>query len=173
MPRRKHLPKPNRRRALELLASCRDGCTEAIMIAHGFTIPQMVELVRAGLATATARFPSHCRLCSAPPDDFSTNPGMIFNQKFALSCFPVSHLHFTEQDGGGLVGGGASSVDGIISTLKGNAGSWTAMIGKSLIGEWELALPNTREVKNLFKNEDIEDILFVITYSGRTPEWPA
>jgi hypothetical protein len=47
-------PKPDRRRALELLASCRDGCTEAIMLAHGFTIAQMVELVRAGLATATA-----------------------------------------------------------------------------------------------------------------------
>jgi hypothetical protein len=44
----------SRRRALELLASCREGCTEAIMLAHGFTIPQMVELVRAGLATATA-----------------------------------------------------------------------------------------------------------------------
>jgi hypothetical protein len=37
-----------------LLASCPDGCTEAIMIAHGFTIPQLVELIRAGLATATA-----------------------------------------------------------------------------------------------------------------------
>jgi hypothetical protein len=47
-------PKPNRRRALELLASCNDGCTEAIMLAHGFTIPQMAELVRAGLATASA-----------------------------------------------------------------------------------------------------------------------
>jgi hypothetical protein len=47
-------PKPDRRRALELLASCRDGCTEAIMIAHGFTIEQMVELVNAGIATATA-----------------------------------------------------------------------------------------------------------------------
>jgi len=37
----------------ELLASCRNGCTEAIMRAHGFTVPQMVELVRAGLATAS------------------------------------------------------------------------------------------------------------------------
>jgi hypothetical protein len=46
--------KPNRRRALELLAACRDGCTEAILLAHGFTIAQMVELMRAGLATATA-----------------------------------------------------------------------------------------------------------------------
>jgi hypothetical protein len=35
------------------LASCRDGCTEAILLAHGFTIAQMVA-VRAGLATATA-----------------------------------------------------------------------------------------------------------------------
>jgi hypothetical protein len=40
-------PKPDRRRALELLASCRDGCTEAIMIARGFTLAQMVKLVRA------------------------------------------------------------------------------------------------------------------------------
>jgi hypothetical protein len=50
----RRLPKPDRRRALELLASCRDGCTEAIMLAHGFTIEQLVDLVRAGLATATA-----------------------------------------------------------------------------------------------------------------------
>jgi hypothetical protein len=47
--------KGSRRRALELLASCRDGCTEAIMITHGFTIEQMVELVRAGLATVTTQ----------------------------------------------------------------------------------------------------------------------
>jgi hypothetical protein len=26
------------RRALELLASCRDSCTEALMLAHGFTV---------------------------------------------------------------------------------------------------------------------------------------
>jgi hypothetical protein len=39
-----------------LLADCpQEGCTEAIMLAHGFTIEQMVELVRAGLATATAQ----------------------------------------------------------------------------------------------------------------------
>jgi hypothetical protein len=52
-PLRRH-PKPDRRRALELLASCRDGCTEAMMLAHGFTIAQVIELVQAGLATATA-----------------------------------------------------------------------------------------------------------------------
>jgi hypothetical protein len=42
-PRRE--PKPDRRRALELLAASRDGATEAIMLAHGFTVPLIVELV--------------------------------------------------------------------------------------------------------------------------------
>jgi hypothetical protein len=31
MPRPRRRPKPDRRRALELLASYRDGCTEAMM----------------------------------------------------------------------------------------------------------------------------------------------
>ena len=44
--------KPDRRRALELLVSCCDGCTEAILLAHGYTMEQMAELVRAGLAKA-------------------------------------------------------------------------------------------------------------------------
>jgi hypothetical protein len=50
---RKRRPPASRRRALQLLAVSPDGCTEAIMLAHGFTVPQMVELVHAGLATAT------------------------------------------------------------------------------------------------------------------------
>jgi hypothetical protein len=43
-----------RRPARELLASCRDGCIEAMILAHGFTIGQVVELVNTGLATAHA-----------------------------------------------------------------------------------------------------------------------
>jgi len=50
---RKGTPKPDRSRALELLATSPDGATEAVMLAHGFTVPLMVELVRAGLASAT------------------------------------------------------------------------------------------------------------------------
>jgi hypothetical protein len=45
---RAHRIKPDRRRALELLACCRDGCTEAMMLAHGFTIEQICELVYGG-----------------------------------------------------------------------------------------------------------------------------
>jgi hypothetical protein len=52
--RRSHrLPKPNRRRALTLLASSRDGCTEAIMMAHEFTVEKLAELVQTGLAIAS------------------------------------------------------------------------------------------------------------------------
>jgi hypothetical protein len=85
----------------------------------------------------------------------------------------VTHLLYTAQGEIGKVGGSATSIDGIISTRRGNAGSWTEMIGKSPAGEWEFALPDTEEMRNRFKNKEIEDILLVITYSGRTPEWPA
>ena len=86
---------------------------------------------------------------------------------------PVTHLRFTEQGNVGSVGGGATSIDGVISTRQGNAGSWTSMIGKSPAGDWELALPDRPDIRNLFNNEEIADILFVLTYSGRTPPWPS
>jgi hypothetical protein len=56
MPTRRHRRdiKPDRIRALELLASCDNGCPEGILHAHGFAISGMMELVDAGLATATA-----------------------------------------------------------------------------------------------------------------------
>jgi len=85
---------------------------------------------------------------------------------------PVT-LRFIEEGDTAEIGGGATSIDGVISTRKGNAGSWTAIIGKAPFGEWELALPDTAEIRNRFKNNEIEDILFVLTFSGRTPDWPA
>ena len=47
----RHLLKPERSRALELLAPCHDGCTEPTMLAHGFSIDMMAELINSGLAT--------------------------------------------------------------------------------------------------------------------------
>jgi hypothetical protein len=52
--RRRRGPKPDRRRALELLAASPEGCTEALMFANGFTAELLVELVRVGLASAHA-----------------------------------------------------------------------------------------------------------------------
>jgi hypothetical protein len=47
-------PQPDRRRALELLATCRDGCIEALMLGNGFPVEMLVELIRTGLASVEA-----------------------------------------------------------------------------------------------------------------------
>jgi hypothetical protein len=50
------MPLKELERALELLAGCHGaGCPEGLMIAHGFTINDMVDLIRGGLASATAQ----------------------------------------------------------------------------------------------------------------------
>jgi hypothetical protein len=46
-------PGAERLRALRLLAGSPLGCTEAIMLAHGFMVEMLTGLVRDGLATAT------------------------------------------------------------------------------------------------------------------------
>ena len=48
--RRYRCPNPDRRRALELLAESRKGCTKAMMLAHGFSTGMLLDLVKAGLA---------------------------------------------------------------------------------------------------------------------------
>jgi hypothetical protein len=54
---------PDRRRALELLASSRDGCTEALMLAHGFTVELLVDLCIAELAIASPERRGDARGC--------------------------------------------------------------------------------------------------------------
>ena len=41
------------RRFLKLLTDSEDGCTTALLVAHGFGFDLMVAVVKAGLATAT------------------------------------------------------------------------------------------------------------------------
>jgi hypothetical protein len=41
------------RRLLELIAGSPEGCTEALLTAHGFTIAAIVGLIKARLVTAT------------------------------------------------------------------------------------------------------------------------
>ena len=52
-PRRRIL-KPHQRRAIVLLAGCgAAGCSEAVLLAHGFTADQLAGLVRIRLVTKT------------------------------------------------------------------------------------------------------------------------
>ena len=49
-------------RALRLLARCPDGCTEALILAHGFTVPFLAGLVTARLVTAELNTPHYVRV---------------------------------------------------------------------------------------------------------------
>jgi hypothetical protein len=86
----------------------------------------------------------------------------------------VGNLSLT-QGGTKIDGGGATSIDGVLSTRRGSAPNWRNLFsGKAPVGDWELSFnPDDRQLRDRFKNEEITDVLFVITYSARTPEWPA
>ncbi len=82
-------------------------------------------------------------------------------------------LSFIPQGSSTAVSGQATATpEGVISTRLGNASSLTSMIGRTPFGKWQLTFLDKPEVRNLFVNEAIEDILFVITTSGRAPAWP-
>ena len=51
-PKRSHTNTARQRRALELLAGSTTGCTEAFVLANGFSTEMLAEMISAGLATA-------------------------------------------------------------------------------------------------------------------------
>jgi hypothetical protein len=114
--------------------------------------------------------------------DFQPNVDNLKIQHLLLYFAPANgipfeiqgaRLLFTKQGDEAPVGGTADSIDGVISTRRANGSNWLPMTGnRPPVGEWELALPADENIKKLFRNEDIDDILFNITYSGTTPEWP-
>jgi len=101
----------------------------------------------------------------------------FFARKEGAAFEVTANLMFASQGGGNALGGSATSIDGIISTRRSNASAWVPFTGRSPFGMWQLdltaKLSDGRTVTEAIQNEDIEDILFVITYSGQTPEWPA
>jgi hypothetical protein len=76
------------------------------------------------------------------------------------------------QSGGGLLGGISRTDNGVISTRAGNGASWLGMRDAPPFGEWRLTLSKAEEVKQWFKDGDVSDILLLVTYGGRLPEWP-
>jgi len=97
---------------------------------------------------------------------------------------PVTSLTFQPAGSDSTIDGeGATTIQGVISTRRNNAGNWTVIVNQapSPIGTWTLSLQDQLIPRNgsapaspedAFKSGDIEDILFVITYGGVTSEWP-
>jgi outer membrane lipoprotein SlyB len=98
----------------------------------------------------------------------------ILQKEGAHIEIPTLSLQFTPDDGNGLFGGAATTIDGVVSTRRGNASTWLSLVqnGKAPLGQWTLALPDSAQLRDRFVNEEIEDILLVITYRGITPAWP-
>ena len=124
----------------------------------------------------TVRFKIHEHDFPPNIDNLKINNVVLYFARASGQTFEieVDGLHFAKAGPGALVGGRSRSVDGVISTRRANGATWRPMmIGKSPVGEWELALPPTTAMRDRFKNEEIDDILLVITYAGETPPWPA
>jgi len=77
------------------------------------------------------------------------------------------------QTAGGLLGGVSGTDNGVISTRSSNGGSWLSMKGAPPTGQWRLTLSKDEEVQQWFRNGDVKDILLIVTYAGRLPEWPS
>lgn len=72
------------------------------------------------------------------------------------------------------LGGAAVTNDSFVTGTRpeqGSATPWNNMMGKTPFGEWKLAFNDDEEIREIFEQNKIEDILFVITIKGQLPEW--
>jgi hypothetical protein len=96
----------------------------------------------------------------------------------------VEHLKLIASAGLEVLGTTARTIDGTISTRRGNGSAWLPLIGagagsggRTPFGVWELSLRNAnvaeaQQLKEWLDKDLIEDILLVISYTGQTPPWP-
>jgi hypothetical protein len=69
----------------------------------------------------------------------------------------------------GGAGGTSTTIDGMVSTRRGNGGAWTSIAG-SPVGDWTLSLDPAAGA--LLDNGTLVDVLLDIGYSGAGPAWP-
>jgi hypothetical protein len=97
---------------------------------------------------------------------------LYFSRKSGLDTeFDTVDLRLS-RSGGGLLGGTSRTDKGVISTRSGNGASWLGMRDATPFGQWQLTLPNTEQVRQWFKDDGVKDVLLVVTYGARLPEWP-
>lgn len=116
------------------------------------------------------------------PADFPTNVAGVTTRELVLLVVlaedelptPVRvELRFTPADGGHPVDVAATSTsDGVISTRVGNAAGWAPLLQRPPFGRWRLTFPDQAAVRALLDRDGILDVALLVSYSGRTPEWP-
>jgi len=69
----------------------------------------------------------------------------------------------------GGAGGAATTTGGVASTRRGTAAAWTGLIGTTPVGDWQLALGE--DARALFESGTLDDVVLVVSWSGRSPAW--
>ena len=69
----------------------------------------------------------------------------------------------------GAAGGEATTTDGIASTRRGNAPSWSGLYETTPAGDWRLSFGP--DAKPLFGPGGLDDVLLVISWAGQAPVW--
>ena len=94
----------------------------------------------------------------------------------AVVPLDIVYVRFAPANTTTILDGGPARLDGsgVVATRRANGSGWNAIIAGAAtlepVGEWRLrfaaaALP-------MFKNQEIEDVLFTLAFDGRTPPWP-
>jgi hypothetical protein len=122
------------------------------------------------------------------PDDFPANLDNFRIRQVALYFvradgakleISVERLKRTDAAGSQTAGAAARTIDGAISTRRGNGSAWLPLVGPGTpFGTWELSLRNAnaaeaQQLQDAFDNGLIQDILLVLTFEADTAPWPA
>jgi hypothetical protein len=117
--------------------------------------------------------------------DFPPNLGDLKIERVALYfayaagrsfTVPVTELAFTPRNAAQMLGGpSVSDSSGLLSSRDGGTSpAWGVFTqAPTPFGQWSLTLPNTPAVRDRFNNGDIDNLLFVMTYSGVAPAFPS
>ena len=61
---------------------------------------------------------------------------------------------------------------GLITTRTARGTPWLVFRDVVPVGRWTLTLPDSEEARRRFTDADVTDIVLIITFGGRLPEWP-
>lgn len=118
------------------------------------------------LETAATDFPPN--LTELSVQQVTLYASRASGERHELTIEALEYAH----DGGKPVGGGARTIDGVVSTRRGNGAGWLPIVGAPLGGSWRLKLQDTVEVRRLFEEGGVRDLLLVVTYNALAPRWP-
>jgi hypothetical protein len=90
--------------------------------------------------------------------------GTNFEAKVVLSFQPTGAA--------AAITASATTIEGAINTRKSSSASWAVFKGRKPLGQWTLDLSQDANIRKHLNEDDVEDFLFVMSYTGQTATWP-